>query len=123
MPRSPITILQELERMRLDYGPGRAAVKISLLTVLERTPLQTAEEVLRLHEHLCFLQAYPDDGAVLAQVVRMLERFSQRADLHRHRVDLADTGICGTAIHYRFWPTARWIAERWPTLLHRLGEG
>ena len=119
MPRSPITILQELERTRLDYGPGRAAVKISLLTVLERTPLQTAEEVLRLHEHLCFLRAYPDNGAVLAQVVRMLERFSQRADLHRHRVDLADTGICGTVIHYPFfWPTARWIAERWPTLFY-----
>jgi hypothetical protein len=119
MPRSPITILQELERTRLDYGPGRAAVKISLLTVLERTPLQTAEEVLRLHEHLCFLRAYPDNGAVLAQVVRMLERFSQRADLGRHRVDLADTGICGTVIHYPFfWPTARWIAERWPTLFY-----
>jgi hypothetical protein len=119
MPRSPITILQKLERTRLDYGPGRAAVKISLLTVLERTPLQTAEEVLRLHEHLCFLRAYPDNRAVLSQVARMLERFSQRADLHRYRADLADTGISGTVIHYPFfWPTARWIVERWPRLLY-----
>ncbi|MET0644555.1 MAG: hypothetical protein ABWZ17_09275 [Candidatus Binatia bacterium] len=119
MPQSPLTILQELETTRLEYGPGRATIKISLLTVLERTPLRTAEEILRLHEHLCFLRAYPDDGGVLAQVVRMLERFSQRADLHRHRADLADTGICGTVIHYPFfWPTARWIVERWPTLFY-----
>jgi hypothetical protein len=116
MPRSPSTILHRLETTRLNYGPGRATVKISLLTVLERTSLRTAEEILRLHEHLCFLRAYPDDSGVLAQVVRMLERFSRRADLHRHRADLADTGICGTVIHYPFfWPTARWIAERWPT--------
>jgi hypothetical protein len=119
MPRSPLTILQKLETTRLEYGPGRAAIKISLLSVLERAPLRTAEEILRLHEHLCFLRAYPDDGAVLAQVVRMLERFSQRADLHRHRADVADTGICGTVIHYPFfWPTARWIAARWPTLFY-----
>ncbi|HZD41526.1 MAG TPA: hypothetical protein VE131_12445, partial [Terriglobales bacterium] len=117
MPRSLFKILQELEETRLEYGPGRAAIKISLLTRLERSRLQTAEEILRLHEHLCFLRAYPDNAAVLARVVRMLERFSRRADLHRHRDDLADTGICGTVIHYPFfWPTARWIVERWPTL-------
>ncbi|HXV78938.1 MAG TPA: hypothetical protein VEG60_03565 [Candidatus Binatia bacterium] len=119
MPRSLLTILQELERTRLEYGPGQAAIKISLLTILERSQLKTAKEIFRLHEHLCFLRAYPDNAAVLAQVVRMLERFSRRADLRRHKADLDDTGICGTVIHYPFfWPTARWIAERWPTLFY-----
>jgi hypothetical protein len=119
MSRSPLTILQKLETTRLDHGPGRATIKISLLAALERTPLQTAEEILRLHDHLCFLRAYPDNRAVLSQVKRMLERFSQRADLHRYRADLVDTGISGTVIHYPFfWPTARWIVERWPMLLY-----
>lgn len=119
MPRSPLTILQKLEATRLEYGPGRATVKIGLLSALERSRLPTAEEILRLHEHLCFLRAYPDNAAVRAQVVRMLERFSQRADLHRYRADLADTGICGTVIHYPFfWPTARWILARWPKLFY-----
>ncbi len=118
MPRSPLTILEKLEATRLEYGPGRATVKISLLTALERSRLRTAEEILRLHEHLCFVRAYPDNAAVLAQVVRMLEGFSQRADLRRYRDDLADTGICGTVIHYPFfWPTAHWIVERWPKLI------
>jgi len=119
MPRSPLTILQKLEAKRLEFGPGHATAKIRLLTALERSRLPTAEAILRLHEQLCFLRAYPDNAALLAQVVRMLERFSQRADLHRYRADLADTGICGTVIHYPFfWPTARWIVERWPKLLY-----
>lgn len=119
MPPSPLTILKKLETTRLDYGPERASVKISLLAALQRTTLRTAKEILRLHEHLCFLRSYPDNRAVLAQVVRMLERFSRRADLRRHRADLADTGIYGTVIHYAFfWPTARWIVDRWPRLLY-----
>src|SRR5262249_10895949 len=106
MPRSPLTLLQKLEATRLEFGPGRATVKITLLTKLERSQLPTAEAILRLHEQLCFLRAYPDNAALFSQVVGMLKRFSQRADLHRYRADLADTGICGTVIHYSGRPRA-----------------
>ena len=71
--------------------------------------------MIRLHEALCFLRAYPDDARVLAQTERMLGNFHRRSDLRRHRAALADSGIAGTAIHYRFfWSTAHWLARRWP---------
>jgi len=71
--------------------------------------------LIRLHEVLCFLRAYPDDARVLAQTERMLGTFHRRPDLRRHRLALADSGIAGTAIHYRFfWSTAQWLARRWP---------
>jgi hypothetical protein len=45
----------------------------------------------------------------------MLGRFHRRADLRAHRAELTDSGIAGTAIHYRFFaPTARWLTRRWP---------
>jgi hypothetical protein len=89
-----------------------------LLAELEHRSLKSARAVLRLHEHLCFLRAYPHDPALHEQVVRMLERFAARADLRRHRSSLADTGIDGTVIHYQFfWPTARWLAAHWPNRL------
>lgn len=48
----------------------------------------------------------------------MLSRFSRRPDLKQRAEELADTGIAGTPIHYRFfWPTARWLASRYPSLL------
>jgi hypothetical protein len=118
MPTSPAAPLRRLEATRLDYGPGRAAIKLALLRELARAPLATARQVLRLHEHLCFLRAYPDNRAVLAQVERMLAGFARRHDLRRRRDELAESGIAGCDIRYRFfWPTACWLVARWPARL------
>jgi hypothetical protein len=108
-------MLSTLERCKEQYGAGCAQVKLALLRRLARADLPSARAVFRLHELLCFLRAYPDDAQLLTQVERMLARFSQRADLRRHRAALIDTGIAGTAIRYRFfWSTLCWLARRWP---------
>ena len=107
--------LTSLEQAKGNYGEGYAETKLALLIRLEHRRLPTARGVMRLHEALCFLRAYPDDARVLAQVERMLENFQRRPDLRRHRAALADSGIAGTAIHYRFfWSTAHWLARCWP---------
>jgi hypothetical protein len=107
--------LAALEKTKNGYGGGRAARQLALLDVLARARLATPRQVERLHEALCFLRAYPDDARVASRVERMLRRFAQRADLRPHRDALADSGIAGTTIRYRFfWPTARWLAHRWP---------
>ena len=108
-------ILTALERSKDRYGAGCAGGKLALLGRLARADLRSARAVRRLHEALCFLRAYPDDARLLAQVERMLARFAGRPDLRRAREALADTGIAGTAIRYRFfWSTLRWLAPRWP---------
>jgi len=110
--------LRALERCKDQYGAGAAGAKLALLRRLARADLRSPRAVLRLHELLCFLRAYPDDARLLAQVERMLERFAARPDLRRAREALADTGIAGTAIRYRFfWSTLRWLARRWPQRL------
>lgn len=107
--------LAQLETLRLDLSPATAAMRLPLLLVLGRTPLRTAAQVLRLHELLCFHRAYPGDARVLARVQRMLAGFARRADLRAHRAALADSGIAGTRIHYRFFGgQALWLATRWP---------
>ena len=116
MSITPAAALRRLEAARLEFACG--AEKLRLLRGLERAHLHSARMVLRLHEQLCFMRAYPDDAELLALVEAMLERFAHRADLRRFRSALADTGIAGTAIHYRFfWPTARWLRRRWPEQL------
>ncbi len=118
MPRSASTLLTKLEATRLKFGPGQAETKIRLLAALETTHFNTSAQVLRLHEHLCFLRAYPDNALLRARVFRQLKNFAVRRDLRRQQSALADTGIASTIIHYRFfWPTARWLAARWPALL------
>ena len=86
-----------------------------MLQMLEQTRLRTAPEVVRLHDLLCFLRAYPDNKSILSLVERMLADFATRKDLGRHRRILSDSGIAGTDIHYRFhWQTAKWLYDHWP---------
>lgn len=110
--------LVALERLKGRYAAGDAARKLQRLRKLDRQRLKGAPAIQRLHELLCFLRAFPDDAAIAAQVERMLARFGRRADLRAFCADLAHTGIAGTTIWFPFfWPTARWLAGRWPSLL------
>jgi hypothetical protein len=110
--------LASLARIARQYEPGLGARKLALLQQLSHAKLATSRQVLRLHELLCFLNAYPDDRRVRRIVRRMLMEFRLRADLRRHRAALAGSGIAGTDTPYRFfWPTARWISTRWPGVL------
>jgi len=112
------TLLQKLERVRSVYGGDASSTKLQLLEALRRRRLPTAGQVLRFHEALCFLRAYPDDPQVLATVEELLHGFARRGDLTRQRRTLADSGLAGTEINFSFfWDTARWLAQRWPDQL------
>lgn len=110
--------LRALERLRNVFHERSGREKRSLLQKLERTRLRTPAEVVRLHEALCFIRAYPDDASTLAHASRMLRTFARRSDLRRHAGALEDSGIVGTPIRFPFfWPTARWLARKWPRQL------
>src|SRR6267378_6907656 len=110
--------LTELTRLRHEFGAAPAARKRALLPILDRIRFKTARDVLAVHELLCFMRAYPDDQAILARVERMLAGFERRTDLRRFRAALADSGVAGTAIQYRFFAeTTKWLARRWPKQL------
>lgn len=110
--------LTRLDRLHRAFGPGLAAEKCALVARLTRSRLKTPARLLRFHEIVLYLRAYPDDAMVLAAAEEALGRFARRADLRRFRDDLADSGVAGAAIRYRFfWPMARWLASRWPDRL------
>jgi len=112
-------VLRSLEQVKDYYGEGFTERKLELLSRLRSIKLRSAREVFALHEALCFLRAYPDDAKVLSLAEAMLAAFHRRADLRHYRAALADSGIAGTKIHYRFfWPTARWLSRRHPNRLH-----
>ncbi len=110
--------LGTLERLARRFGPGLPARKLALLAVLADARLASPGQLRRLHELLCFMDAYPDNRRIRGRVRRMLREFSQRPELRRHRNALAGSGIAGTDTPYRFfWPTAHWIAQHWPGAL------
>jgi len=110
--------LAGLEKIHREYGPGRSAAKVQAIRALRNSQLFSAGAVLRFHEILLYLRAFPDDRAVLTAVDGALEAFQDRRDLARFRKALLNSGIAGTEIRYRFfWPMARWLASRWPERL------
>lgn len=99
------------------YDSEARKAKLQLLEALEGRRLRQASALLRFHETLCFLQAYPDDAEVLGRVNRALAEFpdhvarlgsSARARLH-------DSGVAEAPLDYPFgYPMARWLATRFP---------
>lgn len=108
-------VLHELERCKAEFGPAAAVRKLELLRDLEGRRFRRATDLLRFHEVLCFVRAFPDNPELLARVEITLAGFAERKDLRRHQEDLRNSGIAGTAIHFSFFaPTASWLARRWP---------
>ena len=122
--RSPTGLLRSIEQTKATFGSDAPARKLALLHALDGARMPTAAAVLRLHEALCFLRAYPDDQAVLDQVAAMLQRFDHRRDLRAHRRELMDSGIAGTTLRFSFFAsTARWLSERFPGALQIVWRG
>jgi len=111
-------LLRRLESLRSEFGPGRAAQKLALLRALERVRWNDARSLARWHETLLYLRALPDDARIERFARRELARFARRPDLRRVRDALADSGIAGTELRFRFFqPTAAWLAQRFPRQL------
>ena len=118
MPGPSSPALEQLTKLKFDFDPRRRRKKVGLLARVKADSMPDAGSVARLHEHLCFMRAYPDDLRVLKQVETLLADFSEREDLHVHRKQLVNSGIAGTEIRYAFyWFTLRWLVERWPDRL------
>ena len=99
------------------YTPDARKAKLELLARLETARVGPAAALLRLHEALCFLQAYPDDAEVLARVDRALAAFPARVTRlgAPARRRLHDAGVAGATLDYPFaFPMARWLARRFP---------
>lgn len=114
-----ILSLKRLESLKHEFGPQAATQKQACLQVLKPAQLENAHQIERLHETLCFMQAWPDDSAILSLVDDMLARFDQRRDLKRYDDELTNSGIAGTPINFCFYAvTAQWLADRWPDQVH-----
>lgn len=72
-----------------------------------------AEQLVELHERLCFQRAYPRNIAERRAADRELAGFERRAS--RFRSDLENSGIAGTLYGYSWnYRMARWLADTYP---------
>ena len=98
-----------------QFSPKARAAKRRLLAAIAATPIAEPAALVRLHEALCFLQAYPDDREVLGRVDGLLRDFPARTRRlgPRGEARLHDSGIAGSILEYPYGlPLSRWLAAR-----------
>jgi hypothetical protein len=118
--------LAELQAVRSEYGPGCAARVEKLLASLRGAQFADAESLIRFHDALLFLRAFPQSRKVITLTEELLKGVGAQARRLRDSdadVELFDSeefsGVAGTAIHDTFtYEVARWLASRSPNDLH-----
>jgi hypothetical protein len=132
MPTPSITRqLDRLEHSKDRYGRGEAARIEKLLDDLSRRRFADAESLIRFHEALMFLRAFPQGPGVVARTERTLNGFHRRVtDLRAQGADMSPfdvyevLGIAGTAMEDTLnFDAVRWLARHIPRNVEIAWEG
>jgi hypothetical protein len=116
-----------LERLDELKRPSDARARVLLRRTLSqaaRREFNDAASLIRFHETLLFLRAYPQSPSLLEQAEKILSTFIRRVERLRERApeesfELAEpevSGIAGTSFSAVFsYDIARWLAARHPS--------
>jgi hypothetical protein len=89
-----------------DFGPAAAPEKLRLLEEIAERAVGSRARLVRLHDTLYFLRAYPDDPAVLREVNAHIGRFRARIERYTkgdpRDPTLVNTGLPGTSNAYAY---------------------
>ncbi len=115
-------LLDRLEEFRGRFGSAQARQAERLLEAAGRLRARDTDTLIRLHEVLLFLRAFPPSRKVVRQAEALLDSFHQRVEaLRRRDVDLSPldpmevSGIAGTAIEDCLnYDVSRWLLRRFP---------
>ncbi len=121
-PRTLDDLLSQLEEAKRHFNKGDGKRVEKLLTELARRNFPDALSLIRLHEALLFLRAYPQSREVLGRVEDLVAGFSSRVEhLRSTGADLTPfnyieySGIAGTALSGTFsYEIARFLVRRFP---------
>jgi hypothetical protein len=113
--------LAELEVLKHRFSDNDPQI-LRALRGLSKSRLTDAESLIRFHESLLFLRAYPPGVEVLKQVESILKTFARRvSQLGEADVDLSPlddpevSGIAGTSVTSNFsYDLVRWLVAKYP---------
>jgi hypothetical protein len=117
-------LLDQLEESRSRFGRGEAPRVAALLSRLGKRRFSNPASLIRFHEALLFLRAFPHGPEVLRQSERLLRDFSQRVEQLENAgadMDIFDplevSGIAGTVMQDTLsFDVMRWLVERIPDI-------
>lgn len=114
-----ISALDRLDDAKRRAGEGDAKI-LSAIRAIPLDSLTDADDLIRLHEALLFIRAYPSSQRVLRQTEIILKQFERRitqlrdADVDLSPLDAPDvSGISGTSVTSNFsYVLVRWLVSK-----------
>jgi len=115
-------LLARLEAAKTHYGRSAGTETRRVLDQLSRRDFSGAKSLIRFHETLLFLRAFPQSASLVTRIETLLNSFDKRVDnLRGEGVDMDtfddfDTsGISGTTMQDTLsFEAARWLVRRFP---------
>lgn len=122
MPSSLDALLADLESARNQFGRGAAGRVERLLKQIARHEFRDAKRLIRLHESLLFLRAFPQSASLVPKIEKLLDSFHERVEKLRALGadmsifdDFDTSGIAGTTMQDTLnFEAARWLVRRIP---------
>lgn len=115
-------LLTRLEQCRYRFRTGEGTRVVRLLSQLSRQYFADVPSLIRFHEALLFLRAFPHDSRVVRKSEKLLRSFAQRVEqLQQAGADMAQfdplevSGIAGSCMEDALsFNVARWLVRRLP---------
>lgn len=119
--RKATKALADLEQSKRRFGSEVARLR-QALTILSKSQFTDADSLIRLHETLLFLRAYPPDADFPQQIDANLKTFQNRVSLLiKTGADVSAlddpevSGIAGGAVTSNFsYALVRWLVAKYP---------
>ncbi|HZW94349.1 MAG TPA: hypothetical protein VFF64_15470 [Candidatus Eremiobacteraceae bacterium] len=118
----PNHLLTQLEAAKSRFDPGHPTIVAKLLAGISRLQLTDPHQLIRFHECLLFLRAFPHAVSQIARVENLLNTFHQRVDKLRVANgdmsvfdDFDTSGMAGTTMQDTLsFDVAQWLVNRIP---------
>jgi hypothetical protein len=130
MPPTLEALITQLEIAKSHFGHGAATEIKALLGQLSAREFKNAQSLLRFHEALLFLRAFPQSVPLVPQSEKLLNTFHRRVEHVRELGadmsafdDFDTSGIAGTIMQDALnFEAARWLVRRIPENVEIAGE-
>jgi hypothetical protein len=116
-------LLDQLDELKREFGGRQAGRVEGILSQLARQKFNDAESLIRFHEILLFIRAYPQSPGILRKAEAILVTFADRVKALRDAgIDVSPldnpevSGIAGTSVIDTFtYNIVRWLWKRHPS--------
>ena len=123
LSETPNRLLNQLDELKRSFDAPARTHASRALEALARQRFTDADSLIRFHEILLFMRAYPHSPEILRRVEEILSAFAERVELLSEAgADLSPfeegevSGIAGTSLTANFsYAVVRWLVKRHPS--------